>query len=203
MARVYTVKKARKDQGNCRTCGKPILAGMGYKYKEPRYGAVIKVHTDCQMKHWYGSSSKMVAIWEALDSFSTDGSLGDIASDLEQLVETAREVGEEYQEGADNQREYFPDSAIADENEERAQNLEQWADELENAASEVNSAAEEVIELEGEKADLESEQNEIEDDSSDRAEEIRKRLEEIEDEVEQKRDDAQSTADDAVSSCPE
>ena len=44
MARINTVKKARKDQGNCRACGKPILAGPGYKYKEPRYGGKIKVH---------------------------------------------------------------------------------------------------------------------------------------------------------------
>lgn len=196
MAKVYTVKKARKDQGNCRTCGKPILAGMGYRYKEPRYGAPVKVHTDCEMKHWYGSSSKMVAIWEAQDSFSTDGSLEDIVSDLEQLAGTAREVGEEYQEGADNQREFFPESAIADENQERAQNLEQWADELGEAANEVNSAAEEVAELEGEKTELEDKAEPLNEDEE-------ARLNEIEDEVSQKVDEAQSTADEAVSNSPE
>ena len=41
MARVTTVEKARKDQGNCSGCGDPIKVGDSYRWwkflRGPRY----------------------------------------------------------------------------------------------------------------------------------------------------------------------
>lgn len=201
MARVQVVKQARKAQGTCKVCGKIINAGDPYKWAKPRYGARVVVCKDHQITPSMTSSSKMVACWEAQEEIGK-ASVDGLAEALRDAANTAREVGEEYQEGADNQREYFPDSEVADENEERAQNLEQWADELESAADDVEQLFEEIEEVDIEKAELEAK---LEDE--DLAEEDRKeaqaRLEEIEGEREGKEEEAQDKASEASDNCPD
>jgi hypothetical protein len=45
--RVERVKAARKDQGTCNSCGKPITKGMAYKSISFRYGGTRKRHASC------------------------------------------------------------------------------------------------------------------------------------------------------------
>lgn len=176
MARVYSVKKARKDQGNCRACGKPILRGMAYNYKEPRYGGIIKVHANCPMKHYWGSSSKMVAIWEEIDSITANTIAIEVADALHSLADTVRGVADEYQESCDNQREYFPDSEIAEENEQKATDLTDWADEIESEAGEAEDLIDGMEALLEEQRELNSKDTLSEDEQS--------RLDEIDGEIE-------------------
>ena len=146
MARTNFVKAARKEQGSCVVCGKPINIGDSYKWVHPRYRQRVVACPNCMIPYSLISSSKMAAVWDAQNacskSVSEADSLEDIASELECLAETAREVSEEYQEACDNQREYFPDSEVADENEEKAQNLEEWAATLESEAGSVRDLEE-------------------------------------------------------------
>lgn len=214
MARTHVVASARKAQGNCRSCGKAINAGDAYKWAKPRYRGKVVVCGDCQITVSMTSSSKMVAVWEAQTEFGKIEASGDIGQGLRDLAETARGVGEEYQESADNQRQTFPDAEVADENEQKAQDLESWADELETAADEADGAVEELDTLTSEKDDLESEQSafETERDSEGiteerkaevetRLDEIETRISEIENEINDKESDIE-TAKEVADNCP-
>ena len=196
MARTYTVKSARKAQGNCRVCGTPINAGDSYKWAKPRYRGKVVVCSEHQITISMTSSSKMVAIWEAQEDLGKEiadaGDVENIASALESLAETAREVGEEYQDSAASPREYFPDSSVADENEERAQNLDVWADELDTTANSIR----------GDSSDIEDLQVSI-DNLEEDGENYEKEKDELETELEIKLDEARSQADDALNECPE
>ena len=189
MARTTVVKAARKPQGKCRTCGVDINIGDPYKWAKPRYGAKAVVCGAHQITVSMTSSSKMVTIWEAQESFSP-GSPEKAAEELRGLAETVREVGQEYQDSADNQREYFPDSDVAQENEDKAQELDGWADELESAADDIESLISEVDDLQTELAGLEDN------------EENQERREEIENEIEEKQEEATSKADEVAGECP-
>ncbi len=139
MTKTNLVARAKKDHGNCRACQKPILKGDPYKWAQPRYGAKSVVCDDCQITPSMTSSSKMVAIWDSQESCSKSD-----PDDIRQLAETVREVGSEYQESCDNQREYFPDSETAQENEDKAQALDTWADELDEVAGTLEEALSEA-----------------------------------------------------------
>ncbi|KKN24187.1 hypothetical protein LCGC14_0897530 [marine sediment metagenome] len=188
MPRTTVVNKARIDQGLCRKCRTPIKAGDPYKWAHPRYKAKVVVCANCQITPSMTSSSKMVAVWEAQESY--DGSdVETIEEQLKDLAQAARDVGAEYQEAADNQHEYFADSPIADENEEKAQALDGWADELETAAEEADSGLQELRELGVEQEMLQGEQAELTahdlpKDGEVRLGEIKERLAAIEDEWE-------------------
>ena len=194
MARTNFVKSARKPQGNCRSCGKPINIGDPYKWAKPRYRGKVVVCEVCQITISMTSSSKMVAVWEVISAFD-DSDVTSIPEGLRDLAGTAREVGEEYQDSADNQREYFPDSDVAEENEERAQNLESWADDLESKADEIEN---ELTELEDLKQELEELQV-----KDDKTEEDNTRLEELPEDIESKEEDIRSEAQDIIGEQPE
>lgn len=201
MARTHFVARARRAQGNCRGCGKEIVTGDPYKWAKPRYRGKVVVCNSCQITQSMTSSSKMVAVWEAQEAVGK-ASVEDLAEELRSLAGTAREVGEEYQEGCDNQRAYFPDSEMADENEQRAQDLDSWAGELESTADEVEGMMSEIEELDSEKAELEVEL-EAEDTTEERKEEIQGRLEELEVLRESEEENAQDTASGVTDNCPE
>lgn len=194
MARVTTVQKARKDQPNCRACGKEIKAGDPYKWCHPRYKAKVVVCMNCQITVSMTSSSRMVPVWEAQTEIA-EASLEDLAGALNAGAEVAREVGEEYQEACDNQREYFPDAERAQENEEKAEGLQEWADALEEAAGEVETLIEEIDELKTEFGDL---QTELETNGLEARDiEIRERQEEIEKEITEKTEEAEGKSETA------
>lgn len=152
MARTNIVNKARKDQGNCAVCHKPINIGDSYKWVKPRYKGKIVACLACTIPLYMTSSSKMVAIYDEIATIDREDT--DNAGDsLRGLAETVREIGEEYQTAADSQREVFPDSSVADDNEEKAQGLDGWADELDSKAEEADSASEELTTLREELSD--------------------------------------------------
>lgn len=209
MARITSVKKAQKDQGKCTVCGKPITIGMPYKWAHPRYRGRIVACEGCAIPLHMLSGSKMVAIYEAQAEFGKLEDGDDKAQGLRDLAETVREVSGAYQESADNQREYFPESSVADENEEKAQSLEAWADELDSAADEVESAASDLDDLFSEQTELESEGEELAEIETDkltpeqatRLDEINARLEEIDTDIEEKNGDIEDKASEA-DNCP-
>lgn len=181
MARTNTVKSARKSQGGCCVCRKPINIGDPYKWVKPRYRGKIVACPNCTIPLSMTSSSKMVAIYEDVDGLDRT-SVESVAEDLHALAETVRGVGEEYQESADNQREYFPDSEVADENEEKAQELDGWADNLETEADEAESELQELEELRQELDDPEttdSRKEELESEIEDKEADILGHLDEV------------------------
>ena len=91
MARTNIVKKAKKDHGNCRACGKAILKGDSYKYAEPRYGPKVIVCSSCTITPSMTSSSKMVAVWEAQEAVDKADIEG-LADAVRDLASTAREA---------------------------------------------------------------------------------------------------------------
>jgi hypothetical protein len=148
MPRINSVKKARKAQGKCGRCGKDIAVGDGYIWIKPRYGGKRVRCSDpkCRFRSsdLTGSDklSRVYSAQEEMEDFIADwdGDEGDVSAlkdALEQAASDIREVGEEYQESADNIRDSFSESSTADECEEKAQELEGWADEIESAMDEL------------------------------------------------------------------
>lgn len=145
MPRVTTVKKARKEQGTCGKCGIELKAGDAYRWWKFRYGGKrfrctkpectprASDLTQSKMSTVYAAQETMADVLAVWDSYELD----DVKGDAEMCVDEIRGVGEEYQEAADNQREHFPESETADENEERANELEQWVSDLEDAINEL------------------------------------------------------------------
>ena len=138
MPRINVVKKSRKDQGQCGRCGDPLPKGSAYRWAKPRRGGKMRrcMKSECGFRPSDLSSSKMAAIWdvqpEVVNAIEQAESVEDVKAALEPLVEVAREVSEQYQESADNVREYFPSHEGADEWEEWAYGLEEWAEAMES-----------------------------------------------------------------------
>lgn len=135
MPRVHHVKKARKDNP-------AVKAGEPYYWWKSPYSPKRYSKTYPKTSQLV-TSDKLARFAEANESIEDEFPLMGIA-DLENMVDIledaaqdVREVGEEYQEGADNQREYFPDSEQADESEEKAYACEAVADNIEMAKDEI------------------------------------------------------------------
>jgi len=80
--------------------------------------------------------------WDGADADEARGILTDLA-------EAVREVGEEYQESADNIMESFPSgNSTSEECEEKASGLEDWADTCESAADDIEDFDEAGVEPE-------------------------------------------------------
>lgn len=195
MPRTNIVQHARKSPGSCQVCHTPIQVGDPYKWAKPRYRGKVVVCSKCQITPSMVSSSKMTTIYEAQYSVSKEiaeaSDIDTIASSLESFAEEVRGVGQEYQESADNQREYFPDSSVADDNEEKAQQLDSWADELSDTADTIRSEFSDV-------EVLQSELDELDDTKEDYASESDRLSDEIEDRLEE----ARSRVEDAIGECP-
>jgi hypothetical protein len=135
--RINRVKKARKDQGNCSGCGKPVKKGDGYKWIKSRFGPRKIKCDECRFRPSELTSSKMGAIWDAQEDTREaiagwDGEdVQDLKSILEEFAEVVREVGQEYSEAADNMPENLQYSPVAEECREKGEELEGWASDLE------------------------------------------------------------------------
>lgn len=133
MSRVKTIHNNRKELicGNCR---QPIPKGAGYRWTKPRYGSrkVRCLKPACTFKPSDLSSSKSAlvhdAISDARDALLTAESHDDIQSILQSVADTAREVGQEYQDASDAWAggNGHPDF------QEKADQCESYADELES-----------------------------------------------------------------------
>ena len=171
MARVNKVKAARKAQGNCGSCGKPILPGDPYSWTKPRYGSKKVRCSSCKFRQSdLTSSDKLSRLYSAaealedsadnarraLEAFAASTAdqaatylenfverLTELKDELETQMEEVRSVSEEYQESADNILEYFTSGTeLSEELESNSYEVESWADEMDIALDEVAEAIE-------------------------------------------------------------
>ena len=159
--RVHHVNKARKSKKprTCR-CGHTVEPGESYKWAEPRYGGMKYWCKDHYPKRSELTSSKLGQVYDAQDDFdvSEAKSVEEISEALQGVADTAREVGEEYQEGIDNMPEGLQEGHVAEEMREKidaleefASTLESWSeddeddDALENARESASQAVQELM----------------------------------------------------------
>lgn len=142
MTRIHIVKKARKDQGFCLGCRKPILAGDSYSWIEFRFGGRRVKCASCRFRPSEMTQSHLSNVYAAQESFEdfvktwegTD--LEDLTAEVENDIDVIRDVAEEYRNAAEAIRE-VADNSIAEQNEENADQLSDWCDELERAMDEL------------------------------------------------------------------
>lgn len=167
MARIYHVKKARKDQGRSDYSGEPIPAGSAYKWWKPRYGGKRKrlatepnwrpseMTSSDKLALLYGAQEnvedaveefqKSVTLVDADDDSATrEAALEESNAALDTLREAMREASEQateaadgYNESADAQEEYFSGSSQIDEIREKAEAAQSFAEALETAADDL------------------------------------------------------------------
>lgn len=139
MPRVNYVTKARKDQGACGRCRKPIPVGAPYKYIEFRYGGR---HVRCDSCTFRPSemtqsklSSALAAREDAEDAISEwDGEdIEDLRTALDDCATAIKDCGQEYRDSADTINQTAEGSSVAADCEEKADALEGWGDEIESA----------------------------------------------------------------------
>lgn len=184
MARITTVDKARKDQGICMQCGKPIERGMSYRWCRPnRFTHRRAWHVSCpqprpsMLEGNERRAALMSAQEDAEDALNAiDYVAGSVSETIDRLREilsdTAsqfRDVAEEYEESAQSIEDGFGHStAQSEEAQEKAQMVEEAADLIENLEIPEPDENEEETEddlqnwLEGVKEDLLAEINGVE-----------------------------------------
>lgn len=105
-APLRSVKKARKDQGNCSSCGVALPEGSPYRYYRPGFRSKEKVRVcmkpDCTPKGSSLDQSKMSGalaaqetLLSAIDAATTPQ---DVHDALEEASASAQEVKDEYEE---------------------------------------------------------------------------------------------------------
>lgn len=152
MPRIETVKKARKAQGVCESCGNGILAGAGYRFIKARYGPIRKRHLECPS--WRLSemtTSKMATAYaaqesghDAIDAIEVpEPDAGNFKGEAESLVSELKTILEEvangynecasdYQEGLDNMPDQLQDGDVGQQIQEKIDGLESAAQDLES-----------------------------------------------------------------------
>ncbi len=106
MSRVKTVGNNRKKLV-CGHCRETIPKGAGYRWTKPRYGSrkVRCLNSACAFRASDLSGSKTAIVHDAIDDardqIITAESQDDIQGILQSVADTAREVGQEYQDASD------------------------------------------------------------------------------------------------------
>src|SRR6266576_1095632 len=101
--RVNIVQSARKPQGDCQACGKPIDMGQAYRWIKFRYGGKRKRHLTCKpfrasdmTNAKYGQVYAAIeAAEDALDGMTDFQTVEEVQEVLNSCAESAREVAEE------------------------------------------------------------------------------------------------------------
>jgi hypothetical protein len=131
MARVNEVKKAAKDQGLCRICGKPINKGDAYRWIKPYRSTKVVACSTCFFRSSHMCTGKMVTIYEASESL--EDALGSWRTyDLDDLPwddfkDAIEEVVDEYEEAAEAMGE------AGEENQNKAEELQSWHSDCDSA----------------------------------------------------------------------
>lgn len=172
MPRVHHVKKARKDNPAVKK-GEPYYHWQRYKSRK-QYSATYPKRSQLT------SSGKLAQIYDAEDAVTEVGldissvdsltaTVEDCISVIESAGESFREVGEEYNESADNLEEYFSGSGQIDDIREKAQACEEAADNCETVVDGLNDVKQRAEELGDEptREDAESEIGKEEDEDED------------------------------------
>jgi len=138
MPRITTVQKARKEAGRCGGCGTDIKKGDPYKWLKKRYGPRKVRCGKCAFKASDHAGGRLAEVYCAMEDAEDqisgwDGEdIEELRGYLEEAATNIRDLGEQYQESADNIRQSFSESSTADECEEKAEGLTSWADEIES-----------------------------------------------------------------------
>lgn len=134
LARVHTVNKSQKDQGNCEVCKVKLPKGSSYRWFSvgfrSKYKHVRCMKTECNPKSSQLESSKYADIYAAQENFVVDDleTKDDIEEAVHEFAEAVRQVASEYNDAAINPNTGEVFNTLA---EERGQALEEVADELE------------------------------------------------------------------------
>lgn len=153
MPRVHTITKsprATKRPYVCTGCREEITAGQRYYKWSKRYGGPRYRHVECGYPRPTELSDRKTAqIEEAVmdadlsswapeipedwdgDTESLDTSLEGLTDLISMVVESARDVASEYEEGVNNMPDGLQYSPTAEAMNDVAQRLNDWADELE------------------------------------------------------------------------
>lgn len=133
MSRVITVPNNRKEL-ECGSCHSTIPKGAGYRWTKPRYGSrkVRCLKASCAFKASDLSSSKAAIVHDAIDDardqILTAESQDEIQMILSDVAQTARDVGQEYQDASDQ----WAGGNGHEEWQEKADQCESFADDLES-----------------------------------------------------------------------
>jgi len=145
VARIKSVKKARKDQGECGDCGKQIRAGQPYKWWTVGFRSRYK-HKRCDecitpMPSARESNPKVAAILAVEETFDTTSAKcrEDLVSVLEDAASGIRDAGEQWTESADEMEQGFGhETEQSNEQREKGEAAEGWAEAIENAVHELD-----------------------------------------------------------------
>lgn len=167
MARVKTVKKARKDPGFCGRCREELKKGDAYKwwsFYRSKHKNIRCLKPECRPRASELTESKFAEVYEAqemvddeLSKFDeyvqaldlppdSDGAMTveEILDNYRQLCDEAasqiEDVANEYRDSAYTIQDSFPDS-------EKAQDLEACADELEAYATDLRDCVDNLDEV--------------------------------------------------------
>lgn len=138
-------KGVKVAQYPCRKCKEPIVAGEKYYEWKHRYAPPSRQHqTHGAPRQSELCTSKMSAVYAAIESVEdviASGRVADDASGLEDALNSAaeevRNVAQEYEDGKSNMPDSLQQSSKGDEIQEKIDALNEFADSLENAASET------------------------------------------------------------------
>jgi len=133
MARVTTVQKARKDQGQCSRCGDPVSKGDPYRWAQPGFRGrriVRCMKATCNFRQSDLDTSNLQGAWSAVedaeDALDNADTVEDIKAALEQCADELDEVASLYQDAMDS----WAGDTPPDEWQERYDTLESAASEL-------------------------------------------------------------------------
>ena len=143
MPRVHTRTKSTRGRPTfpCRACSEPIKPGEKFYTWKKRYGGTSYMHTSHGFPKPSMLSNRKTAVIEDMtqDFPSSVESTDEISEALQAIAETARDVGQEYEDSADNMPESLQQGYQAEAMREVAQELETWADDLESWEPENDS----------------------------------------------------------------
>src|SRR2546422_8430971 len=108
-AKVVSITRAQKHQGECEICGVELPAGSPYRWFSVGFRSKYKhkrcMKEECTPTRAARESSKMSSIYDAIDTagLSSCKTMEDIESVLQEVAGVVREIAEEYRTAAVNQ----------------------------------------------------------------------------------------------------
>lgn len=139
--RVNFVNKARKAPGNCFRCGMAIGQGEPYRWFKFNFGpkrVYCEQHNPRPSE--MTSSDKLARLYAAQEGIAEAILSEDkeaIVTALEEAMNTAQEVGEEYEESLNNMPEGLQQGLTGEEIQEKVDACSSWESELSSALGEV------------------------------------------------------------------
>lgn len=148
VAKVHTVAKARKDQGECESCRTPLPAGSPYRWFSVGFRSKFKhkrcTKPVCTPRPSQLESSKLADVYaaqeDAEDAIDSASEIDDITAAVGELGSAIREVADEYTEASTDDN----GTVFNIEAQERAETLEAAADECDGWTPEAEDTEENV-----------------------------------------------------------